>query len=87
MPEYGDRKLKVYGWITFRRGGQMRRIVAAPSWTEVARVSGEPVSALRAYGSISGNSRELAAALPRPGVLLERPLDDRDADYMEVPNG
>jgi hypothetical protein len=34
---------------------------------------------------VTGNTEEVAAALARPGVMLWRPLDDRDAHWIPEP--
>lgn len=69
------RPLKVYGTLTHRDGKQHRIIVA--SYTKKAAY--EAMSAVSNFGSYklwdrytseTGNPKQLAAALPRPGVVL-----------------
>ena len=76
------KKLKVYGWIGWRREAgtrpnnqQTREIVAATSMAEVGRIIGTPHRQLFNLGE-TGNPRELEVALAEPGVVFWRPLDD-----------
>lgn len=73
--------MKVYGWMGMSHGRQYRRIVAARSWVEAASLSSETLYTMRTYGSITGNEREIKAATARPGVVLQRLLDDHRANY------
>lgn len=77
--------MKVYGWVGHARGMQWREIMAARSWAEVARHPDAPgLHYLRTYGGETWNDAEVEAATARPGVLLRRPLDDRNAPYEPV---
>jgi hypothetical protein len=59
-------------------------IVAAKSQAEAARAFDVSVHEFRSYGSATSNVREVAVANTRPGIVFERPLDDRNAEYTEV---
>lgn len=81
-----NRKLKVYGWTGTKatpgsRQRQSRNIIAAHSVAELLRLTGIPRSQYSWSGGETGNAEELAAALAQPGVMLWRPLDDRDAPW------
>jgi hypothetical protein len=74
--------VKVYGGTV---EGQYRCIVAAPDWTAAhAAVNAvRPISrkAMRDYWSITGNEKEIAAAVKQPGKVLKR---DRPSVEFEV---
>jgi hypothetical protein len=77
-------KLKVYGWTSFHRtGGQVRKIIAATSWTEASRLSGCRMSELRFCGSITGNDQEIALATAKPGTLFYVPINEPFKTYRE----
>lgn len=65
-------KLKVYGWTTFHRktGEQIRVVLAAKSWAEASRISGDSLSHMQTYGAITGNETEIKAATSKPGVVF-----------------
>lgn len=80
------RELKVYGWVGFKGGGQLRLIVAAPSFAAAQRaaVAAGLFTIRKDYSSVTGNEAELKAALAQPGVVLGRGLDDHRASYRPV---
>lgn len=59
-----SRKLKVYG---FNFDGRERRIVAATSAVEAARLAGSTVGRIRKYGCVTGNKAEISIAMSTPG--------------------
>lgn len=63
------KKKKVYGigWM-----GRYRRIVAASSQKEAARLIGTTLSHLREYASVTGNTEEVELAMSDPGSVWER---------------
>lgn len=78
------RKLKVYGWQSFRNGtlpngrkfyGQTREIMAAPSAAEVMRVTGMTRSEWTHSGCETGNEHEVELAMAFPGVVWWAPLN------------
>jgi hypothetical protein len=78
--DYGNRRLKVYGWNQFRqdirdphgRVPQVRTIVACPSFAEVQRrakaVFGQAPG--RDWVSETGNELEVRTALSSPGTIF-----------------
>jgi hypothetical protein len=86
------RKLKVYGWQSFRREctgphRQTREIVAATSMAEVARIAG--VNGPWSLFSLceTGNEREIGIAMVEPGVIFWRPINDWNGDYVKAGAG
>lgn len=80
--------LKVYGWTSqryYKGKPQARCIVAASSWAEAARLSGDKAHLMRTYGSTTSNAREVEAAMAQPGVVLARVLDDWTGEYEPLP--
>lgn len=63
-------ELRVYGW---NHVGRYRRIIAAKSRAEAARLSGTSDSTLKTWGNWTGNAAEIALANSRPGVTFEKP--------------
>lgn len=64
-------RLKVFGGLVHVGArGQCRTIVAATSQAKAAEAIGESVSHLRGWWSATGNTDELAAALPKPGQVF-----------------
>lgn len=66
-------KLKVYGGHLYgsefgRRGSRV--IVAAHSWTEVARLVDTPLGHLRNYWAMTWNYHELKVALGKPMTVF-----------------
>lgn len=89
--------MKVYGWQGWRnecrpaKNGDhaTRKICAAKSMAAVARAAGVERSTQLFNLTETGDTQEVEAALARPGVVLWRPLDDRDGPYVpatEVPD-
>lgn len=62
--------IKVYGGNTFHDGKQVRCVIATTSWKRAAELTGESLSYLRTYWSITGNTAELAAAKAHAGTPL-----------------
>lgn len=68
--------LKVYRGAIMLRGDQVRACVAASSWAEAARIvdmhdiNGCTLSYMRDYWSVTGNPKQIAAAMSRPLVLF-----------------
>lgn len=63
------KKLKVYGFHDFnKKGGQQRRVVAAHSFAEAARLFGCSVYHLKHWGAITGNPVEIKKAMAKPGT-------------------
>jgi hypothetical protein len=59
-----SRKQKVYG---FNFDGKERRIVAATSFVEAAKLAGSTVARVRKYGCVTGNTVEISIAMSTPG--------------------
>jgi hypothetical protein len=82
------KKLKVYGWIGWRRkcppapngSQQTREICAASSKAAVARLLGEKDPRQIYNLCETGNEEEIAKALPKPNVVFWHPLDERPVD-------
>lgn len=72
-------KHKVYGI----GDGRKRRIVAALSQKEAARILNMPVGHLRKYGSETGNIVECGVALNKIGTVFYQPSNDSLAPYKE----
>ena len=78
------RKLKVYGWTSFRHecrpapngSHQTREIVAAHSQAETARLSGHRRPSQMWYLCETGNANEIETAMSKPGTVFWHPLDD-----------
>jgi len=71
-----ERRLKVYGWSSFRRGVQTREIVAAHSQEEAARCAGEK-GPWRLWNLCeTANGAELALAHSSPLTVFWQPLSD-----------
>jgi hypothetical protein len=66
------KRLKVYGGLVFRGSRQVRAVIAAHNAEEVARAHPGRCSAyyIRGYWSVTGNVKEVEAAMAQPGVLL-----------------
>lgn len=85
------RKLKVYGWQSFRSGvgghGQTREIIAAKSKAQAARASGNEKPRHMFNLCETGNTGELKTALAEPLVVFWRPLDQLDKDRKYTRDG
>lgn len=84
--------MKVYGWTGFVTGTstrQARIIVAAPSFAQACRDA--EAAGLdkprRDYCSDTENDQEIAAALPRPGVVLAGNSWGPKGEYRPVVGG
>jgi hypothetical protein len=66
------KRLKVYGGLVFRGPRQVRAVIAAYNAEEVARAHPGRCSAhyIRGYWSVTGNTKEVEAAMAQPGILL-----------------
>lgn len=64
------RKLKVYGWQSHHRTGQVRMIVAAPSQAAVARLAGYKRPSQLFNLSETRNATEREVALSAPGRIF-----------------
>jgi hypothetical protein len=78
--------MKVYGWQSFRNEckgphHQTREIVAARSKAEAARLAGYKHPARMFNLCETGNEREIAVAMTRPGVVFWAPISSR-AQYV-----
>ena len=73
--------LRVFGWI---EPSGPRRIVAATTKREVAKVMDRPESWLRNVTETRDPSEE-AVALESPGVVFQRPMRDRTAPFTPRP--
>jgi hypothetical protein len=69
--------MKVWGLVVFRpkhpladTHAQVRAVVAAPSRAEAARLLGVTYGHMRDYGCPTGNEKEIAAAMSRPGIVF-----------------
>lgn len=80
-----QRKLKVYGWMSFRNGKQTREVMAATSMSAVIKAHGHSKPS-RAYMSETGNPAEVAAAMSKPGAIFFRPITDWKSPYIEAPD-
>jgi hypothetical protein len=78
-----SRKLKVYGWSSFRNGKQTREVMAATSMTAVINAHKHSKPS-RAYMGETGNRAEVEAAMSKPGAIFYRPITDRNAPYVEA---
>ena len=70
--------LKVYQGAVMSGGDQVRACVAASSWAEAHRVvsahfPNTPLGYMKNYWSITGNEKQIAAAMARPLTLLLAP--------------
>ena len=79
------RKLKVYGWQSFRvecssRSKQTREIVAASSKIEAVRLSGRTRLSELFNLCETGNKIELEVALSNPGQVFWCPLNESGRD-------
>lgn len=74
------KRLKVYGGLVMRGSRQARAIIAAHNVQEVADANPGRCSAyyIRGYWSVTGNAKEVEAAMNAPGVLL---LEDAPSSY------
>lgn len=81
-----EHKLKVFGGLIFTGArGQLRTIVATTSRAKVAALTGETVSSLYNYWSITGNPEECDIALRHPGkVFQEVKRDSRIFHRVEL---
>ena len=66
------KRLKVYGGLVFHGARQVRAVIAAYNAQEVADAHPGRASAhyIRGYWSVTGNAKEVEAAMAKPGVLL-----------------
>jgi hypothetical protein len=85
------RKLKVYSWMSFAdhkkypRHGQVRRIVAATSMKEAARLDGGVWSAHSLDITETGNPLAVATAMAKPGTVFQRGINEfGDKPFDEV---
>lgn len=88
------KKLKVYGWQSFRReckpapngSTQTREICAAHSKVEAARVAGYDRPAQMFNLCETGNAGECELAIANPGVVFWKPLNDfSNSGYRRAP--
>jgi hypothetical protein len=80
------KRLKVYGGLVFQGARQVRAVIAAYNAEEVARAHPGRCSAyyIRGYWSVTGNAKEVEAAMAEPGILLiERA--ERSGEYAALP--
>lgn len=65
------KRLKVYGGLVMRGQRQVRAVIAASNAQEVADALGNASAYyVRGYWSVTGNVKEVNAALALPGTLL-----------------
>lgn len=78
------KRLKVYGGLVMRGHRQARAVIAAHNAQEVADALPGRASAyyVRGYWSVTGNAKEIEAAMATPGVLL---LEDEPSSYKFAP--
>lgn len=85
--QQSNRKLKVYGWTGSKSGmpkSQARFIVAAPSITEVLRITGMTRYQFNYSGCETGNAEELSQAMSQPGVVFYQQLNaPRDEAWIQ----
>lgn len=77
------REMKVYGWVPFQKGKQVRAIVAAQSFAAASRASeaANLGKIRREYVSVTGNQDELEVALSDPGTVFVTSLNYPRDDY------
>ena len=73
------RSLKVWG-VHFNNH---RHIVAAPSRKKAAEILGVSQRFMADYGCATGNAKEIALAMSRPGVIFHRHSNDYTGPYVE----
>ena len=86
------RKLKVYGWQSFRPecrsdnngNHQTREIVAAPSMAAVARIVGVKYPRQLFNLCETGNPKEHRIAMSEPGVVFWKPISDYHAEWTKA---
>ncbi len=62
--------MRVYGGWLFIKGSQVRCLVATTSQQNVATITKQPMSFIRAYWAITGNKEEIELAMKKPESLI-----------------